>query len=153
MAKLSYEEQANNLSKAIDIAINAFQEHPPKGFDKSHIDHITNTYLDARNRALNPEPQFKKVSSLKYIVEEVFTYFQEATGDTVNLFWKEINTSNLPYKRQNKLTKILKRNKIKNKVEYDFITDVIVPYEQEGLLNDDDINTLNHLLKEFENKK
>lgn len=152
MIKSTYKEQAESLSKAIDIAISSFQNYPPKGFDKSHIDHIINTYLDARNRALNPEPQFEKISSLKYIVEEVFTYFQEATGETVNVFWKQIKNSALPYQRKNKLEKILKRNKIKNKIEYDFITDVIVPYEQEGLISKEDIKALNFLLQEFEKK-
>jgi hypothetical protein len=152
MKKTTYKEQADNLSKAIDIAISSFQNYPPKGFDKSHIDHIINTYLDSRNKALNPEPQLEKVSSLKYIVEEVFTYFQESTGETVNVFWKQIKQENLPYQRKNKLDKILKRNKIKNKIEYDFITDVIVPYEQEGLLSKDDIKTLSQLLKEYKQK-
>lgn len=127
------------MSKAIDIAISSFQNYPPKGFDKSHIKHIINTYLDSKNKALNPEPQFEKVSSLKYIAEEVFTYFQESTGETVNVFWEQIKQENLPYQR-------------KNKIEYDFITDVIVPYEQEGLLSKDDVKTLTQLLKEFEQK-
>lgn len=152
MAKSIYKEKAKNLSQAIDIAIATIQEIPPKGFNKSHIEQFIDTYLDAKNKAINPEPQFANTKSLKYIIDEVFTYFQEASGETVNVFWKRINENELPYKRKNKLAKIFKRKKIKNKTEYDFVIDVILPYQQEGLINEDEVSLLNTFIKDFEEK-
>jgi hypothetical protein len=48
------------------------------------------------------------------------------------------------------LVKILKRKKINNKAEFDFIIDVRVPYQQEKLIN---IDLLNKLISEFESAK
>jgi len=112
--KKTYEEEANNLAQAIDIAIEKLQKHPPKEFQTAHIEHFINTYSDTKNKALNPEPQFKKISSLKYHIQDVFTYFQESTGEAVEQFWRGIQEHKLPFERENKLLKILKKRKIKN---------------------------------------
>jgi len=78
--------------------------------------------------------------------------FQEGSGNHVEAFWKEIKNAGLPFKRENKLVKILKRGKIKNALEYDFIIDVLVPYQQEGLLTQEEVVLLNQMIGEFENK-
>ncbi len=62
---------------------------------------------------------------------DVFTYFQEANGDTVEYFWRRLKEENLDSKRVTKLELILKRARIKNQEEYDFVTDTIVPFEQD----------------------
>jgi len=152
MGKLTYEEQAINLCEAVDIAVRAFQEYPPKGFDKSNVDHVISTYLDWKNGIINAEPKFQNLKSLKHDIQNVFTFFQETGGKTVDYFWDEIKKNELPFHRENKMSKILKRGKIKNDVEYNFIVDVMVPYEQEGLLSNEEVATLNQLLKNFEQK-
>lgn len=152
MTRLTYREKADNLSEVINIAIEVLQEHPPKGFDKTHLEQFINTYLDSKNNALNPQPQYKNSASLKYIENDVFTYFQEGFGKAVNLFWEKIKQQELPYKRVNKISKILKRNKIKNQLEYDFIIDVMIPYQKEGLIDNDDIISLNKMISNFEKK-
>ena len=68
----TYEEEAEKLAKAIDIAIEAFQKYPPKDFQPQHVEQFVKTYLDYRNKALNPEPQFKKMASLKHKIQDVF---------------------------------------------------------------------------------
>lgn len=152
MARLKYEEKVENLSKVINIAIRNLEQHPPKGFDKNHLEQFINTYLDLKNNALNPKPQHKNTTSLKYIENDVFTYFQEGFGEAVNVFWEEVKEEKLPYKRINKISKILKRKKIKSQLEYDFITDVIVPYQKEGLIDNQDLESLNKMISDFENK-
>lgn len=148
-----YLKSVENLSKAIDIAINVLQEIPPKGFDSSHVKQFVASYLDFKNNAENPEPQFRNLKSLSYVSNDVFTFFQEGSGDTVNAFWDRVKNQNLPYKRENKLAKILKRKKINNNIEYDFVIDVILPYQQEKLISEDDVNLLNVLIAEFELRK
>lgn len=160
MKEDKYTEAAQNLAKAADIAIAVFQEFPPKGWEehyvienKNQIDFIIDLCNERKEMALNPKPQYCNMQSLKYKIEEVFTYFQEASGECVEQFWKEIKAQNLPYKRENKLAKILKRKKINNIHEFDFVIDVIVPYQQEGLINEEEVVLLNKWLGEFENRK
>ena len=153
MIKDKYTESSNNLVKAIDIAIDAFKKYPPKIWDTKTLDQVINTYSEFKNNAENPEPQFHNLKSLSYKINDVFIYFQEGSGDAVDKFWDKIKEVNLPYKRENKLGKILKRKKINNKIEYDFVIDVLVPYQQENLINKDDVILLNKLIGEFELSK
>lgn len=150
-----YQVESSNLLKAIDIAINVLQKFPPVGWDKKAVSEVVAFNLEIKENVLNPEPQFRNLKSLKFSIEIVFTKFQEGHGVHVEEFWKDIKTKNLPYKRENKMLKILKRKKINNIQEYDFVIDVIVPYEQEGLINQDEVILLNDLISQFEmrNKK
>ncbi len=138
------------LCKAIDIAIESVKKFPPKGFDNNHLDHFVKTYLEFRHGVLNPAPQYKNGKSLSYKKNDVLTYFQEGTGDAVHYFWKQVNELNLGYKRENKLAKILKRQKIKDQIEYDFVIDVLVPYQQEGLISESDAKAISEMILEFE---
>ncbi|MNJ03586.1 hypothetical protein D3C73_1639680 [compost metagenome] len=51
------------------------------------------------------------------------------------------------------MEKIFKRKKINNVREYDFVIDVIVPYQQEGLIDQQEVALLNDLILEFESRK
>ncbi|WP_029272446.1 hypothetical protein [Flavobacterium sp. KJJ] len=148
-----YQESSVNLSKAIDIAIDIIKKHPPIGWEEKTISHVVNLNLEIKEGILNPQPQFRNLKSLKYSIEIVFTKFQEMHGVFVEEFWKEIKRQNLPFKRENKMVKILKRKKIKDIHEYDFVIDVIVPYEQEGLITHDEVTLLNDLIIQFEAKQ
>lgn len=155
-----YKIAAENIAKAAEIAIAVFQEFPPKGWEthyvtpnKNQITHFIELYREWKDNALNPEPKFCNMQSLKYVYEDVFTYFQEASGECIEQFWKEIKKQNLPFKRENKVAKILKRKKINNIHEYDFVKDVIVPYEQEGFINAEEVILLDKWLGEFETRK
>ena len=148
----SYQEEAEKLAKAIDIAIEAFQSHMPKNWEKQHIDHTVSVYKGYKNEVLNPEPQLKSMASLMILESDVFTYFQESSGETVNFFWKRIEETNLNYQRTNKLDKILKRGSIRGTVEYDYVKDIIATAEQEGLTTPDQTIQLSQMLDEFERK-
>ncbi len=151
--KRTYDEEAKNLARAIDIAIESVQKYPPKEFQTAHVEHFVTVYSDIKNSALNPEPQFKNMSSLKYLVEEVFTYFQESKGEEVEYFWKNIQGENLPFERENKLLKILKKGKIKSQAEYDYIIDVIVPFQQSGIIVGSQVERLNQFIADFEQRQ
>lgn len=153
MTKSNYKDQAEALSKAIDIAIESIKKFPPKGFNSNHLDHFISTYLEFKNNVLNPELKYKNSKSLSYITNDVLTYFQESTGDAIHCFWEQINKQNLGFKRENKLNKILIRQKLKNQFEYDFIIDVLIPYQQEGLISEIEVHNLNQMILLYENKK
>lgn len=152
MAINKYNDATENLIKAIDIAIESFKEYLPKNTDEKTVMHFINCYKEWKEKTLNPLPQFRTLKSLSYKINDVFTYFQECAGEEVNYFWDKIKEHNLPYKRENKLAKILKRKKIKDDIEFDFVTDVIIPYQQEGLINEEELILLNTYIGDFENR-
>ena len=153
MKSAKYKDSVENLSKAIDIAVNVINQTPPDKFREQDIKQFISVYLEYQNKILNPQPQFANMTSLKYSINDIFTYFQEGAGQTVDMFWEKIKEIGLPYKRENKLAKILKRKRIKDDIEFDFVIDVLVPYRQEGLINEEEWVLLNKWIGDFESKK
>jgi hypothetical protein len=152
MRKFSYEEQTIQLTAAIDIAINAFELFPPPNWDENNIQRAINTYMSLKNSLIDPEPRYKNTKSLSYLENDVFTYFQEGSGKTVDFFWAQIKSSGLHYRRENKLARVIKRGKIRNQLEYEFIIDVLVPYQQEGIIGPDETSLLNKFIAAYEEK-
>ncbi len=148
-----YESQSLKLSKAIDLAISAIKKFPPRDWTKENLNQFITVYSKAKEDALNPETKFKNLRSLKYIENDVFIYFQEATGEAVEYFWKEVKNYNLDYARVDKLSKILKRGKIKSKSDYDYVTDVFTAAFQENRITQVEFAQLSAIIGEFENGK
>jgi len=150
MSKIDYNSQAKLLVNVINIAIECVNKNPPEGFEKEHIQQFVNTYLNYKNKAINPRPEFSNSKSLKQIMDDVLVYFQEGTGKAVQVFWKEINAKQLNVKRVNKFEKIIKRGKIKNRSEYDVVIDLYNSYIETNMLSKKDINEINGLISSFE---
>jgi hypothetical protein len=148
---LKYEEQADKLAKAVDIAEQIIKQSADfkADFAKPMLDFGT----QIKDKALNPEPQFKKLVSLKYLESDFFTFWNESTGSDVDKFWDRVFKSKLGYVRKDAIQDVLKRKKIKNIHEFDFITDNIVVYEQTGRLNQEQVIELNKYIGEFEKRK
>lgn len=153
MNKIDYNSQSELIINIIDIAIDCFTKNPPKEFEENHIKQFVNTYIDYRNKAINPEPQFRNLKSLKYIKNDVLIYFQEGTGKAVDIFWKEINEKQFGLVRVNRFEKVLKRGKINNQIEYDMIIDLYNSYIETNMLSSTEINKLNDLISNFEKSK
>ena len=85
-----YQIEANKLVLAIDIAIEAYKKYPPKELSKEHLDLIISFFEESKEQALNPEPQFKKIASLDFLITDFLREFQENSGDLVDYFWNEI---------------------------------------------------------------
>ena len=151
--KKTYDEEAKKLAEAIDIALEAFEQYPIKGLTPDQRNTVVNGYFKFREEAVNPLPEYKNLTSLKYVITDVLIYFNEESGDTVEYFWNQIYLKKLPYKRENKLLKVLKRQKIKDRHEYDYITDILVPYHQQGLISNDELIQIQNMIEKFENKK
>ncbi|MFC3812820.1 hypothetical protein [Lacihabitans lacunae] len=150
-----YQTEIENLRKACDIAIEAYTNYSPKNWKQSDIDWFVLCTNQTKSGLIDRKPPYNNLSSLKYEYQDVFTYFQEGSGQTVEEFWKIIREEGLPYKRENKLAKILKRGKVKSHIEYDFIKDLIGPYKQEGIISESEESFLDGILVAFEvkNKK
>ena len=152
MTKANYTEEADRLAKAIDIAIEAFQKFTKKDWDEKVVQHCVKVYSEIKDSCVNPETKFKTLGSLRYSINDVLTYFQESSGQDVEYFWQQVKLQELGYKRKNRLSKILKRNRIKDQTEYDFIIDVLVPYQQEGIITPDEVIAINQMIQKFESK-
>ena len=152
MARRNYQEEAEKLAIATDIAIKAIKSCPPKDFKDADIQHFVQTYSDWTEEVLNPRLQYRNLASLKHSVTAVFTYFQESTGPTVECFWNELNQLDLGYKRVDPLQKILKRGKIKGQIEYECVVDTMISAQQEGRINQEELDTLLKYIADFENK-
>jgi len=144
----NYNDEAIKLSKAIDIAIQAFEK-----FDLKDKEWFIKCYKEWKEGLFERDKFYKTMRSFKYDVENVFTFFQEGSGKEVEYFWKEIKIQNLDYQREDKLKKILGRGKIKGRVEFEYVIDIIVVAEQENRITEIEAKQLGKMLHEFEFKK
>lgn len=152
MAKKLYEHEAQYLADATTIAIDVLKANRPQEWEKEQIDLVINFYIDCRERILNPLPEYANLRSLKYLQQDVFTLFQESSLPFVAPFWEKIKEKNLPYKRENRLAKILKKGKIINRQEYDYVVDTIVPFRQQQLITEEEATLLNKYIGNFEER-
>ncbi len=141
------------MARAIDIAIESLSKYPPVGFNEAHVNQFINVYKDYKASVLNPLPQYKKLASLKYIINDILTFFQESKGEAVEYFWEKVNEENLGYKREDKLRKILNRGKIRSRIEYELAVDSIVAAEEVGRITIEEACLLGKIIGEFELSK
>lgn len=149
----TYETESQKLARAIDVAVEAFTKVCPENFTPENQKHIIRTYLGWKDSCLNPERKFKSLASLKYDIESVFTYFQEGTGPTVEYFWNKIAEKELDYTRENRLKKILERGKIKGRIEFEYVIDMFVVAQQNGMITRDEALQLSDMIEKFEKRK
>lgn len=148
----TYESESQKLAKTIDIAVDVFTHVCPKNFTKENQDHFIKTYLGWKESCLNPESKYQNLSSLKYDIDNVFTYFQESSGPTVEYFWNRLAEEGLVYTRENKIKKILDRGKIRGRVEFAYVVDMFVVAQQNGMITKDEVLRLRDILKNYELK-
>jgi hypothetical protein len=153
MPPRDYTTEAAKLARAIDIAIESFRKYPPKDMNESHVLHFAQIYSEWKDSALNPAPVYRKLSSLKYIAQDIFTYFQEAAGETVEYFWTQVSQEKLDYVREDKLRKIIGRGKIKSRLEFDYVTDTLIAATQEGRISEEEATQFSVMLGDYENRK
>ena len=153
MPTTDYSTHARPLSAAIDIALDALAQFPPAGFSPEQQAHFVSVYREWKEEVAHPAPACRNKRSLQYQQADVLTYFLEATGPTVDYFWQQVQQQELPYQRANRLANILKRGRLKSRIEYDLVVDVLVPYQQEGLLTTDEAAALGRMIGEYENRK
>lgn len=151
--KKAYESEARKLAAAIDIALESFQKHVPEDWTTDNLKHVIRTYSEWKSEILNPKPEFGNLRSLKYVVNDVFTFFQEGAGKTVEYFWLRLKEEKLDFVREDKLQKILERGKIKGRAEYDYVTDILVAMEQEGRISEAVAARLSQMIGDYENGK
>ncbi|TKG87598.1 hypothetical protein EYV94_28145 [Puteibacter caeruleilacunae] len=150
MKKDGYSLEAKVVAEIIDIAIKCIKDFPPEEFNAAHVKHFVNVYSGYKEDLLNPDSKFRNMKSLQFAKNDVLTYFQEGKGPAVEAFWKEVNSRHINVKRVNKIQKILRRGKIVSKIEFDTVTDLLIPYIQSNMLSEEDVTKLNELIQRYE---
>ena len=145
----TYQEEVEKLCRAIDISIDSYKSYPPKDWTPEIVNMVTSNLEKDKLNRIEAEPKFRTLASLKYDVETVFTYFQE---ETVEYFWTKIGEADLDYKRENKLEKILSRGKIKGRIEFEYVTDMILVAEQVGMTSKEETIKLSAMLGGYESR-
>jgi hypothetical protein len=148
--RMTYQERAERLSKAVDIAVKIINESERFGDDfKTPMINFCN---QIKQMALNPEPQFKKVASIKYLESDFLTYWNESADKEVDKFWIELYKNGIDFEKKDTIQTVLKRGKIKDIHEFDNIIDNIVVAEQIGRNNKEQVIELNKMIGDFENR-
>ena len=93
------------------------------------------------------------MDSLKYLESDYFVHWNEIENPEGQRFWTELFKKGLYRERRNIIEKVLKRNKIKNVAEFEFINDTIVVAEQTGHITETQSEQLNKLMGDFEFKQ
>jgi hypothetical protein len=147
----TYNNRAEQLSMAIDIAEKIINES--LSIDEVTKKHFINFGQQMKEMALHPKPQFKNIASIKHLENDFLTYWNESSGEDVEMFWRLIAQHEIPFERKDLLKKVLLQKRIKNSIEYDHVIDGIVVAEQTGRISSDDAHKLNQYLSEFERRK
>lgn len=146
-----YEKRVESLTRLTCIA-DVIVQHS-KSMEDFHKERMLEWNKLIRNLVQHPEPQHANLKSLQSLENDFLTWWNEGYGPEVELFWMEIKKAGFDYERKDILKDVLKRKKIKNREEYDLITDVLTAAKQNGRINNDEFFELSKLIGEFEAKK
>lgn len=147
----TYNEKANEIVKAIELAKEVILDSTELAQEMK--EHMIDFGNETKELALNPEPQFRKVASLKYLENDFFIYWNETEGEDIEKFWKKVSANKLNFKRKDIIQKVLKRKRIKDIHEYNVIVDRLVVAQQLEQINQSEAQLLSRLIGEFEEKE
>lgn len=110
--KQTYEDIAERLAKIIDIAETVIRDSEtiPEETKQHHL----NWGQQVKHMTLNPEPQFKKVASLKSLESDFLTYWNESIGIHTEVFWNELRQKEIECKRREPLRNALQKGRFRN---------------------------------------
>ena len=145
----TFDVRAEVLIKATLIAESAINK---SSLDEVHKNALLDMARQTREWAFNPGTEFRNLKSLFYLEKDFFTFWNESSDASVELFWKEIKSAGLAFKRKDILSEIFKRKKIKNIHEFNYVIDSLVIAQQEGRITLEQATILNTYLGDFEQK-
>lgn len=96
--------------------------------------------------------QTKNTSGLSQMEKIILTPWNENYDEDSELFWRLAKEKGIDIQRVDYLSKILKRGKIANFTEYEFLNDAIVILEQEGKVSESEAMELKAMIGKFEER-
>jgi len=141
-----------NLIKAMQIGIKVYQnciDNNSQARLLKELEYEISLYEGWINDL--KQPNITKVA-LNYFENDFFTYYNEGSGEDVEMFWKAIKEEGLPFERKDIIGKILKKKKLSKHEDYEYIMDVIQSFYEEGKLTDEDVAKLNKFVSDYEKR-
>jgi len=115
--------------------------------------HFLETMMLWRDMALKPRPAFANLKSLAYLESAYFTYWNETPYEAhVKMFWKQVASEGLPFKRRDLIRELLERGRIKSDFEYEYAKDLIPGHRQLGILTDAEEIRIAEMIEAYENQ-
>ena len=145
----TYESRSALFAKACDIGYEILSKAEIPEEEKQREPRII---LSDKDMALNPLPQYKRIDSLKCIEAEHFWYWNEKSGPHIREYWKAISKAGLPYKGKDIIALVLKRGRVKDIYEFDFLKDELFVAEQTKRLTSAEAQTIKAAMVKFEFK-
>lgn len=152
MPSKKYFELLDNFVKLSNIAIDAYTKFNYSVNGVSAFDFVIISNKDRQRDRLNCSKIYQNITSLKITINDVLTFFNEASGPIVEYFWEQVNLQNLPFERKDVVGNILKRGYIRNFSEYEYVQDVLVVFEQTGRITHEESNSLKAMVGKFEKR-
>lgn len=143
-----YKHQLKQLALAVKIAEEFFSDHSI-AIDQDRADMIE-FGRETLCLAESPEPNFANIRSLRFLVEDFLTYWNEEKGAHVDQFWARLNAVESIYERQNITSIVIDRGRIADESEYEYVIDVISDSSRKVKLGNEEARQLNDLIKAFE---
>lgn len=144
-----FEIEQKKLLEIIDVAFLAYNKYE-NSYEPELFKNIIRFIAEYRKHAESPKR--RRLSNLNDITQMVLIYFQEGFGPDVDFFWNEIEARRIDLKRVDVLEKILRKKRISNDSEYDFVTDMLVEAQQTGQITEETAELLDHYLGIYEKK-
>ncbi len=116
-----YVARARALAEAIDLAQEIRAATPHARDDEG----LVLMELETKRMALDPEPPFANLKSLKHAEAMFFTYWGEGGGPEIEAFWRELERRKLPFQRVDTARAALDRGRIVDQVEYETVADAV----------------------------
>ena len=111
-----------------------------------------NGTICSRGLRSNPSLRSRPLSSLAYLEDAFFTYWNEASGEHIEGFWRRVAERNLPFQRKDIVREVLSRGRIRTEMEYQSIVDALAIQRQLERLSHDEAEHLNRMVGEFEQR-
>jgi len=146
----TYQQRAEHFAKVCDIAVEVLSEADIADDEKTRMIKISHS---DKQMALFPQSMYKRIDSLKCIESENLWYWNEHHGLHIDKFWQKIKDAGLDYYRKDIFQIVLKRSRISNRTEYDYVIDEILVAEQLGRITPDEAKRLNSYLLNYENSR
>lgn len=86
--KLSYSEKAIQVARLVDLAEEIIEQ--TERLSPTDREHLIQFGRDAKKIALDPNPPFKRISSLKLMESDLLTYWEDILDEEINLLWTKI---------------------------------------------------------------
>lgn len=144
---------AQDLTAAIEVALDVIAQHPSEWTGKE-LELFLDSYRMLRYHAeyVDPDPRIQK-ARLAGLETEALTYFNEGSGPVVDAFWVRVAALGLPYARRDRLAEILRRGRIKSRVEYELAVDLLVVAQQEGRIDAAQAKSLAQWIGDYESAR